>query len=64
MLSGLFLHDVGATACGHSTETRMPWWWWVIASHSASETAAALVIEYAIEPIWVSRPAAEAVLRR
>ena len=52
------------TACGHSTDTRMPWWWCVIDSHSASETAAAFVIEYVIEPIWVSRPAADAVLSR
>jgi hypothetical protein len=48
---------------GHSTENLMPWWWWLIDSHSASEIAAALVIEYAIEPICVSSPAADAVLK-
>jgi hypothetical protein len=30
-------------------------------SHSAKATAACLVIVYGAEPIWLSRPAAEAV---
>ena len=59
--SGLLTMMFVATACGHSTDTRMPWWWCVTASHSARETAAALVIEYDIDPIWVSNPAADAV---
>ena len=63
MFCGLLATMLVATACGHSTENRIPWWWWLIDSHSASEIAAAFVIEYAIEPICVSRPAADAVLR-
>jgi len=52
------------TACGQSTETFNPASPYVIASHSASATAACFVTEYGAEPICVSSPAADAVLRR
>ncbi len=52
------------TACGASTDTLIPLSPNVIASHSASASAACLVTEYGALPIWVSRPAADAVCRR
>jgi len=39
----LFAVMLVRTACGHRTDTLIPWWWWVTASHSASATAACLV---------------------
>ncbi|GGT50966.1 hypothetical protein GCM10014713_51310 [Streptomyces purpureus] len=52
------------TPIGHRQLTRTPRSPYVTLSHSAKATAACLVTAYVAEPIWVSRPAAEAVLTK
>jgi hypothetical protein len=42
---GLLASRLVRTACGHRTETRIPWWWWLTDSHSARPTAACFVTE-------------------
>ena len=49
------------TPCGQRQLTRSPRSPYVIDNHSANATAARFVSVYGAEPIWTSRPAADAV---